>query len=194
MSIVSALTLMGGATYAAFSDTVTQTANTFAAGDANLEIAADTGSGPDDFGGTLTGPNFEGMFPGETRSFEFWLRNVSDADIDLALSSDITDITPLDDAAVDGGNEIDNVLMVSWVCDTSGNGGLEETPTTEQSARALYNGASISLNATLEPTEQMICRMIGRLPSTADNTVAGDEVEFDVTYTGDQSPAPSATP
>jgi predicted ribosomally synthesized peptide with SipW-like signal peptide len=185
ISILSALTIMGGATFALFDDTVTATNNTFAVGNADLQISPDSGGTATGFADTITGPSFTGMFPGQTKTFEFWLKNNSQAAIDLDLKADIENIVN----ATDVTDEIDNTLLVSWVCDTSGNGGLEETPTAEFSPRAWQDGGDAGLG-TLAPGEQMICRMFGKLPSSATNDVAGETVSFDVRYGAAQVAAP----
>lgn len=183
ISIVSALALLSGATFAFFSDQATSNGNTFSTGNADLQIAADV-EGTEVFTDSITGPNFSGLFPGETREFDFWLKNNSLSAIDLNLVADVSAINPTDDAT----QEIDNALLISWVCDTDGNGGVaDNTPTAEFSPRAWLNGGNASLES-LTPGEQMICRMFGRLPDTTDNTVAGETVIFDVTYDGTQTP------
>lgn len=185
LSIMSSLAIVGGTTFALFDDSVTQTANTFAVGDANLQIAIDTGSGPGTFGETIVGPSFTGMFPGQTKTFEFWLRNSSTAAIDLDLVADVTAIVD----PVDANDLIDNTLLVSWVCDLSGDGSLaDETVTSEFSPRDWFIGGDAALGSLI-PAEQMICRMFGELPSTATNDVAGETVAFDVEYGATQVPA-----
>jgi predicted ribosomally synthesized peptide with SipW-like signal peptide len=186
MSILGALVIMGGATFAAFSDSVTATGNTFAVGDANLEIALDS-TGP--FNSTIEAPDFSGMFPGQTKEYTFWLRNNSTAAIDLDLVADVTSISD----PVDANAEIDNVLLVSWVCDTDGNGGLvDNTPTSEFSPRAWLDGGNTSIGS-LGAGEQMVCRMFGRLPSSAGNDIAGETVSFSVEY-GATQVFPTPTP
>lgn len=186
ISIMGSLAIMGGVTFALFDDSVTATNNTFAAGNADLKIAPDATGSPGPYADTIPGPNFSGMFPGQTKTFEFWLKNESLSAIDLDLTADVEDILP----SGDGDQVIDNALLVSWVCDTSGNGGLEEAPTAEFSPRDWFNGGDASVG-TLIPGDEMICRMFGRLPSDTDNAVAGQSVEFDVRYGATQVPLPS---
>ena len=57
VSIMSAFAITGGATFALFDDSVTQTNNTFAVGDANLQIAPDVTGNPGAFGETIPGPS-----------------------------------------------------------------------------------------------------------------------------------------
>lgn len=183
LSILGALTIMGGATFAAFGDTATATANTFATGIAALKISQDN-SGPVSFLDTIPGPNFAGIIPGQTKNFDFWLKNESDTAITLNLTADVNAISPLDDPTQD----IDNVLLVSWNCDTDLDNDLgNNTPSAEFSPRDWLNGGNASVGS-LNTGQQMFCRMSGRLPSTADNTVAGETVAFDVIYDATQAP------
>lgn len=182
LSIVAALTIMGGATFAQFSDSATVSGNTFSTGDSNLQIAANNAGIPGTYGESITGPTFTGIFPGQTKTFEFWLKNSSTAAINLDLLADVSAINPTDNIT----QTIDNVLLISWVCDTDGNGGLaDNTPSSAFSPRDWFEGGNAALGS-LEPNEEMICRMFGNLPLSADNTVANQSVAFDVRYDATQ--------
>ena len=184
ISIFSALAIMGGAAFALFSNSASAINNTFATGNADLQIAQDLSGTPDTFGDSITGPTFTGMFPGQSRTFDFWLRNNSSSAITLDLTADVNAINP----SGDGDQAIDNALLISWTCDTTGNGSLgDETPTSEFSPRDWFNGGNASLS-TLAPSTNMFCRMTGRLPSSADSTVADQTVIFDALYDGTQTP------
>ncbi len=187
VSIFSALAIMGGATFAAFSDTATTTGNTFATGNADLQVAPDVSGNAGTFVETMPGPTFSGMFPGQTKTFDFWLKNNSTATIPLDLTADISAINPSND----GDQQLDNVLLVSWLCDIDHDNSLgNNTATAEFSPRDWLNGGNASVGS-LGPNQQMFCRMIGRLPSSADSTVAGQTVIFDALYGGVQaSPTP----
>lgn len=183
MSILTSLALLGGATFALFTDAATSEDNTFASGNASLLIAEDVpNNSPGPFDESISGPNFDGLFPGDSRDFDFWLKNDSSSDIDLDLTADVSSITP----EPDENQTIDNVLLVSWVCDLDGDLDLsDETPTAEFSPRDWFNGGSADLG-TLTPDEQMLCRMTGRLPESADDTVVDQSVIFNVEYDGIQ--------
>lgn len=184
VSILAAIALMGGTTFAFFTDQASSTNNTFSTGNADLDIAPDTGTGPGGFAETISGPNFTGIIPGETRNFDFWLRNNSSTALGLDLLADISAINPV----LDADQEIDNVLLISWNCDTDLDLSLgNNTPTSEFSPRDWLNGGDESVGSLASGT-QMFCRMIGRLPSTADNTVAGETVVFDAVYNASQTP------
>ena len=185
MSITAALVVMGGATYAAFSGSATATNNTFAAGNANLEIAVDN-NGPVAFGPTIAGPNFTGILPGQTKTFDFWLKNTSSDTLTLDLVADVSALNPDPDAD----QAIDNVLLISWNCDTDFDNSLgNNTPSAAFSPRDWLVGGNASVGS-LPSGEDMFCRMIGTLPLSADNTVAGETVAFDVKYDATQAVAP----
>lgn len=184
LSIMAALTILAGATYAAFSDFVTATGNTFAVGNADLQIALDNSGAPGTYGDTIPGPTFSGIIPGQTKNYVFWLKNASTSATPLDLTADINAIDPTDD----GAQTIDNTLLVSWTCDTDHDNSLaNNTPTAEFSPRDWLNGGNAGVGA-LTPGQQMECELNGRLPDTADNTVAGQTVSFDARYDGNQTP------
>jgi spore coat-associated protein N len=190
LSIVMALAVMTGGTLAFFTDTASSTGNTFSTGNADLQIAADV-EGAEAFSNSITGPNFSGIVPGEIKEFTFWLKNNSSGTINLDLTADVSAITPSSDVE----QTIDNALLVSWVCDLSGDGNLaDETPTSKFSPREWLTGGNAGLGS-LTPSEQMICRMFGELPSSADNTLAGQSVSFDAVYNATQvTPTPTPIP
>lgn len=190
MSIFSALAIAGGTTYALLDDSVTATGNTFATGTANLEISLDNAGSPLGYGVTIEGPDFTGILPGESRSYDFWLRNNSTDPIVLDLNADVTTINP----ASDGAQDIDNALLVKWLCDLNFNDDLsDETATAAFSPRAWLNGGAADIGG-LPEGQEMMCQLIGTLPESAGNSVAGESVSFDVIYAADQAPQPSATP
>jgi len=183
LSIVFAFAGVAGATYAVFSDQATSTGNTFSTGNADLQIAEDTGSGPETYLDDLTDVfNAAGLFPGYDEVFRFWLNNNSGAAIDLDLTADVTslDAVELEDQAL-----ADNLLL-SWRCDLGGEGDLsDETYTSEFSVQAWFDGGNASLG-TLEDGTDMICEMRARILDTVGDEIAGATVDFDVVYDGEQ--------
>ena len=136
MSIMGSLAIMGGVTFALFDDSATAQSNTFATGNADLQISLDTGGVPDGFGSTVDGPDFTGVLPGQTRTYDFWLKNNSSDPIVLDLTADVNAITPADDPDQD----IDNALLVRWVCDNDLNLDLSnDIPSSEFSPRDWLN-------------------------------------------------------
>ncbi len=180
ISIVASLSLMAGATFAFFSDSATASNNTFATGNADLQLSLDGES----FANSIPGPAFTNMAPGDTETYDFWLKNNSSASISLDLTADVSAINP----NPDGDQLIDNTLLVSWVCDTDNDNDFSNnTPTSEYSPRDWLNGGNASIGALAQNAE-LKCQLTGRIPSTADNTIAGQTVLFDAFYDGVQTP------
>ncbi len=179
LSVVSTLALMGGTAFALFSDTATATNNTFATGNADLQISLNG----EDYDDSIPGPTFTGMFPGDSRTYDFWLKNNSSAAISLNLTSDVSAINP----DPDGNQEIDNTLLVSWVCDPENDGFGDNIPTSEFSPRDWFNGGNASLGSLAQNVE-LACQLTGRIPSSADGSIAGETIVFDAVYDGVQAP------
>lgn len=76
-SILSALVLMGAGAYAFFSDVAHSNNNTFSSGNADMQLALDVSNAPGTYGDNITGPSFSGLFPGNSRTFTFWIKNNS---------------------------------------------------------------------------------------------------------------------
>src|SRR3989344_1186372 len=89
VSIFAALAIMGGATYAAFTDTASSQDNTFSTGSASLLISdsSDPGDDPVAYAENITGATFTGMFPGQVVEKDFWLKN--DGSVALAATVDL---------------------------------------------------------------------------------------------------------
>jgi predicted ribosomally synthesized peptide with SipW-like signal peptide len=191
MSIFGALAIMGGATYAAFSDSASVTGNTFASGVAGLQVAPDVSGAPGGFLDSITGPTFNDVIPGQTKTYFFWLKNGSTSTLNLNLAADVTAIS----AAADIDQEMDNSLLISWTCDTDNNNSLDNnSATTGESPRAFLDGGTASIG-TIASGDEMFCKMTGTLPLDAPAGAAGETMSFDVVYGGVQaSPSPSATP
>ena len=72
LSIVSALTLLGGTAFAAFTSTATATGNTFSTGAADLRISTNNVT----YTPTVVNPfNKTGLTPGYDHTFTFYLKN-----------------------------------------------------------------------------------------------------------------------
>lgn len=180
-SILASLTLLGGIAFAVFSDQATATANTFSSGNADLTIAPDTGSGPGTFASSISGASFSDIAPGFSDRFLFWLKNESTSDVDLDLTADVSSVAP-------PSSDLGGALLISWTCDTDGNGGLaDNTPSSEFSPQDWEAGGNASIG-TLTPGEQMICAMNARVPGTATDDISGETVSFDALYDATQTP------
>lgn len=183
LSIVMALTLMAGATYAFFSDQATTTGNTFSTGNASLEIATHTGSGPGGYGASIEGPTFNNLFPGFSDRSLFWLRNSSTSDVDMDLTADVA-------ATVPASGPLGDTLLIKWRCDVDGNGGIADNTFSPEFTPIDWEAGGNAALGSLEQNEQMICEMSFRIPATATNDVAGKTVTFNGIYDGVQVATP----
>ena len=194
MSILTSLALLGGATFALFTDTATSQDNTFSTGSADLQIANDVAS-PGAYSNDIAGVSFTNIFPGFSEDTDFWLKNSSAG----AFSMDVT--VGLDD--VTAGPELGDALMVSFQCDTD-NDGIDggdpvvgpksvstwESDLPEALAQIGENeGASDATNASDQ--DELLCRMNASVDSDEDNSIASQSVSFDGVFNGTQvAPAP----
>lgn len=117
MSIVTSLAMLGGATFAFFSDTATSNGNTFSAGTFDLNVSDDN----EGFGSAVTASMVTpaGWAPGDVSGGFICFKNNGSVDIQqilFALSST---------NASDAGNDLDNYVYV----DTIELGDVTSTPT-----------------------------------------------------------------
>lgn len=163
LSIVSALTLLGGTAFAAFTVQAQTTNNTFSATTPGLLVSVNGGSE----GTSVAGVNVSGLIPGiasPTQSF-----TVRNTDTDAGASTATTmQLTPTgannlsgDDLSITvncGGGEITG-SYTTWI-------------TTPQSIGTIAPGATAN------------CTMTATLSSSAPNSAAGKSAVFDATFTG----------
>lgn len=181
MSIVAALTLMGGSAFAAFTSQATSAGNTFSVGNADLRISTDTGGVPTTFASsTIPGFSGTGFFPGESRSFTFWLKNVSTSVITLDTTATLVE-SAASDAALKG------LMNVSFSCqDLDGAGAVTNTGTF--SVNDWETGLPQSIGS-LSQNESTKCVMTVALSSAATSSLAsGAAVNFDGVFDGNQAP------
>jgi hypothetical protein len=199
MSIVSAMALLAGVTYAQLSSPATATDITFASETANLLIAKDTvggvlptGDGLTAFEGTFEptqsfNPLTHNIFPGYNQNFTFWLWNKSGADIPL------TNAVGLGSYAASGVGEGDLTtnLTVGFNC-------TDEGPT---GGGATANG-NFPLSSWTPGNEDLgslpsgdfaLCTMNATVPTSVTSMTTGENVSFTATFTGTQV-EPKGTP
>ncbi len=190
----SALT---GATLALFSDSSTSTGNTFSTGNADLLISSDDNllpNGPDSYGPSIPGVDVGNIYPGFSFDKVFWLKNESNADISLVTTAALLNLSGTSQG------DLPSNLLIKFTCDTDANGlGLGDTSSPEKTVSAwivdpAVNLGTIGINVgpgnagSNSDADELLCKMTARLPSTADNTLAGKDLKFDAQFVGTQVP------
>lgn len=184
MSIVTAMALMGGATFAFFTDSASSTGNTFTSGNANLQIAPDNNGSAGTFTDTLSDAfNVSNIAPGYDQSHLFWLKNASTSLINLDMIADISNYTAPNTQSI----ALADNLLVKWRCDTNQNNSLDEAYSSEFSVKAWFDGGSAPIGV-ITPGDEMFCEMHTRVLSTADSSIANGNVDFDVKFDATQTP------
>ncbi len=184
LSIVAALTLMGGATYAQFVSTATLDNNTFATGDAELQIAPDVTNAPGTYASSITGFSATGLiFPGYSENFKFWLKNTSASSISLDSIAKFVDVT--------GGSELlQDALQVTFTCTRIGDSVVTVAgPFSVNAWEAGQAPVGTLLGGNVAASEAQ-CVMNATLPLSADNTVQNSTVSFDAKFDATQVVAP----
>lgn len=116
ISILASLALVGGATYAFFTDSATSTNNTFGASSMTIQLSNDGTNFSDDVTQTFNVPN---MFPGLTKAQTITFRNSGStpiAEIEMGLSA-----TAVDNGS--NGSDLRNVLGVRVFENSTADGG-----------------------------------------------------------------------
>lgn len=195
LSILAALTLVGGATFALFSDVASSQDNTFATGNADLVIAQGDIS-PGAYTSDIPAPavSESAIAPGFTKAYPFWLKNNSTSAISLNLETTFNDVVIL------GGNaELANQLTAQFTCqsDTNNDGSLDTTIATSGTFTINQWDAGSAPLGTLglndgdsngTGSDEARCVMTVNLPSSADNTLAGSSLSFDGIFNATQTP------
>lgn len=195
VSIVTALALAGGATYAFFSDSAQSTDNTFSTGNADLQIAEDVlpQGDPGTYLGSITGVNFSNIAPGFSMDKDFWLKNDSAGNFSMDVTADLTNLTGTTPGT------LPDVLMVKFTCDTDNNGlGTgTDTITPEKSVSDWISQSPVALgtigpnqgasNATTSSDkDELFCRMTASLSPELGSEIAGKDLSFDGVFDGTQ--------
>lgn len=163
MSILAAVTLLGGSAFAAFSNAANANANTFSTGNADLQISEDGTNFFDSINNPFNGTN---IAPGYSHGFQFYLRNVSSASIPLTLSTTFTNVNAT------GG--LDNELTAQITCGSEVGGTW---------SIASMNGGNVNLGS-LGPDEVVPCTATFALPLSS--TASDSNVSFDAVFNGNQ--------
>lgn len=174
MSIVTAMALMAGSTFALFSDTAISQNNTFSTATADLQISADddgnVGGAPVGYGNEIAAPaiNELNMTPGFSKTYYFWLKNNSTG-VNMNLTATLNDIVNTVNAGMQ-----DNV-QVALNC------GAAAGPATV----TVWNAGEYPVGS-LTAGNEVQCAMTVTL-GDVDNTFQGSSLRFDGVFKGTQS-------
>lgn len=162
LSIVSALTLLGGTAFAAFTGSAVASNNTFSTGAADLKISSDNVN----YSGLISNPfNGAGIAPGYNHTFTFYLQNNGSDPLSIVAKFNGGTVSLLDD-----------VLVTDFAC----NNGADPAAYNVTAMR----GGSVSLGDL--PTGAMTCTVNVILPNSVDNTYQNLTSNFDVVFEGTQ--------
>ena len=197
---VAALLIVGvitGVTFAYFSDTESSVDNTLTAGVLDLNID----------GGNIavTTLNVSAAEPGASGSASSTLSNVGsmagELDIETSAVTNTGAVSGTSEYADDSG-DLGGVAQIAMYLDIDQSGGVTAGDIGLQSNGTTYDptgGLNYDVvdNYALETWNEVISSMVAsasddiiilwQVPTTADNSIQGDSVEFDITFTLEQS-------
>lgn len=199
MSILGALALLSGATFAFFTDTASSNANTFGAGSLDLDIAnnSPTGSFTDNVSATFAISN---MAPGQTDAQVVNLSNQGTIDIAEIAMGFVSNST--DDVATPDGSDLRNVLTLEvregGIDDgATCSGGTADRTSAIDAAKGDGNGVltfkefdggtfdSLGIALTASGATIPVCIEVGML-STAGDIYQGDSATATFNFIGHQ--------
>lgn len=194
-TVVTAGSVLAGATYALFTDTATSQNNTFTTGYADLLISTDSGSDlPVLYGNSIPAPavSESNIYPGFAKDYKFWLRNASTAPLQLDL------VTTFDDV-VAGVPALADALTVQFTCASNNDGNPDfEVPvaTTGTFSVSAWDAGSAPMGTlgandgfgTGVGLDEALCVMHVTLPSSADSSVSNSSIRFDGVFNATQHP------
>lgn len=129
MSIVAALSIMAGATYAFFSDTGTSSGNVLGAGTLDMQLASNAGAYGDTTVGTF---GVSGMAPGDTFSGDLFVKNtgsVAANHLDLEFANvNVDPTTAPGSATTPTMSSVLEVTALDWDTDGDGTPNLSVLP------------------------------------------------------------------
>lgn len=193
ISILAALTITAGATFAVFTDVATSQDNTFSTGNADLQLADDNGLGAaGTYANDITGATFSNMAPGQTVTKQFWIKN--NGTVNLATTVD------LEGESLGSAQDLKTALTIKFKCDTNDNGLTDDPGTTAKTVNQWLTDTPESLDTILASTgaqnassstsdaDELVCQMIGTVSGSAGNEIAGETLSFDARFDGTQTP------
>lgn len=199
MSILASLAMLGGTTFALFTDQASSTENKFSTGNADLQITNDETSPPTDpvlpYSNSITGVSFSDIAPGFSEDKDFWLKNNSAGDFGMDVKVDFDNVTT--DA------DLGNALMIGFQCDTDENGLDGGDPVVgPKSVNVWVTDLSVALAAigahqdpevgatTVSDQDELLCRMSASVSEEAGDEISGQSSKFDVFFDATQVVGP----
>jgi len=177
LAIVATVALVGGATYAAFTNAATSGPNTFATGNADLKLRHQPSQGwADSYGGASWG----NLYPGWSDSYNVYLKNVSSSPISLRVFPKIT-------GATGAGVMLDKVYLQflysdgTPVLNSSGNPCGNVTLRWWQDNPDSFDIGDLTQGQVRGPWVAKFS-----IPTTAGNEIAGKTLSFDLIFNGIQ--------
>ena len=177
LAITAAIALVGGATYAVFSNKATSGPNTFDTGNADLKLRHRTDQAwADSYGGA----NWDNLYPGWSDSYNVYLKNNSSSPITLR-------VFPRLENASGNGILLDEVYLQFLYADG--------TPVLNSSGNPcgivtlrwwLDNPDTFDIGDLTQGQERGPWVAQFSIPTTADNTIADKSLNFDLVFNGIQ--------
>jgi hypothetical protein len=179
ISIVTALTLLGGAVYAQFVVTALASGNTFSSGTPALELCNDTNGAIGDCNNTIPSPiNVADLIPGVPQTFAFWMDN-SGTDPLSPLSAQFSGTTG---TGAGGTGKLETDLAVAIDCTAGGTTNVGAVAsaafTTWESAAQTFTGGN-----ALPAAGTARCVLTVELPS-GNTTDFAQALSFNATFSG----------
>ena len=161
ITIAGVLTAVVGITLAQFSDTATLTGNTLSTATPNLKISGDCST----YSTSAPGITSDSLYPGESRTKHFCLRNDSDGDLGMGITAS---------AHITSGSLDPDLVAVTIDC------GLGQVP-------VALNDTTSDLITTIDPGGAVAsCTISQTFSKTATNSASNRTLHYTVTFTGTQ--------
>lgn len=171
--ILGTAVIVAGATYAVFHDTATVSGSTFSTGDADLiKIKMPDNNSCADWSDSCSGVSWSGLYPGWNRSYDLYLKNVSDVPI-------IIQTIPVIVENSSNQNLWDNTYM-EIVC--TGN-----ASTGRYSLTAWKSNAAVEIVPQLRQNEESpLCEVKFDVATSASNEIASVSIGFNLVLNANQ--------
>jgi len=181
LSIFAALALVGGATFAFFSDTATSTGNVFATGTLNLQLDDDDEGVAETVTASIGGSN---LVPGVTISGSISMHNagtVAMAEVNLDSTETVPSVPDLADKLNITSAKIDsNATCTATPVDVTGS-----LPATLALLNADIDGVDLPSSGLVAGATKYLCLTL-TLDSGTDNTFQGKSITETFTFIGHQ--------